>query len=323
MNIQSNLFREVTIDTIKKIFQSLLQEEVVWEAQLLDGGMFNTTYLVVYGLKHKKAVLRFGPVNRHLIMGFEENLMKAEAYVYSVCQEIGIPCSHVLAYDTSKCIVDRDFMIVEYIPSIVMSNAELSEKQREYLYFQMGKYLWKLHQVTGENFGFVSHIQDGKYFEKWSEALIFEVEDITKRLENLGGLKQQQLNDLREIFYQNREVLDEIRVPYLLHTDLWEGNVLLDKKSLEIIAIIDSDRAVFGDPDFEFSSPWMRNPFLLKGYGLEIQNHISENRKKRRQLYQVFFLLLEAYVGFAEYNNPEQYRINKKQLLDILTIFGR
>ena len=39
MNIQSNLFREVTIDTIKKIFQSLLQEEVVWEAQLLDGGM--------------------------------------------------------------------------------------------------------------------------------------------------------------------------------------------------------------------------------------------------------------------------------------------
>lgn len=92
----------------------------------------------------------------------------------------------------------------------------------------------------------------------------------------------------------------------------------MDKKSLEIIAIIDSDRAVFGDPDFEFSSPWMRNPSLLKGYGLEIQNHISENRKKRRQLYQVFFLLLEAYVGFAEYNNPEQYRTNKKQLLDIL-----
>lgn len=61
--------------------------------------------------------------------------------------------------------------------------------------------------------------------------------------------------------------------------------------------------------------------FRLKGYGLEIQNHISENRKKRRQLYQVFFLLLEAYVGFAEYNNPEQYRTNKKQLLDILANF--
>ena len=58
MNVQSSLFKEVAIDTIKKIFQNLLQEDQVWEAQLLDGGMFNTTYLVVYGSKHKKAVLR-------------------------------------------------------------------------------------------------------------------------------------------------------------------------------------------------------------------------------------------------------------------------
>ena len=34
----------------------------------------NTTYLVEYGPSHQKAVLRLGPVNRHLIMGFEENL---------------------------------------------------------------------------------------------------------------------------------------------------------------------------------------------------------------------------------------------------------
>ena len=53
MNVQSSLFKEVAIDTIKKIFQNLLQEDQVWEAQLLDGGMFNTTYLVVYGSKHE------------------------------------------------------------------------------------------------------------------------------------------------------------------------------------------------------------------------------------------------------------------------------
>lgn len=320
MNVQSSLFKEVAIGTIKRIFESLLKEDMIWEAQLLDGGMFNTTYLVIYGMEHKKAVLRLGPVNRHLIMGFEENLMKAEVYIYSVCQNIGIPCSHVLAYDTSKCIIDRDFMIVEYIPSIVMSNAELTENQKEHLYFQMGKYLSKLHQVTSKSFGFVSRIQDGKYFEKWSDALIFEIEDITKRLEKLGGLEKQQLDALRKIFYQNREVLDEIRVPHLLHTDLWEGNVLIDKKSLEILAIIDSDRAVFGDPDFEFSSSWMGNPSLLEGYSLEMQGHISGNREKRRQLYQMFFLLLEVYVGFAEYNNREQYRTNRRQLLDILDL---
>lgn len=44
--------------------------------------MFNTTYVVEYGLVHKKAVLRLNTVNPDLLMGFEENLMKAEVHVY-------------------------------------------------------------------------------------------------------------------------------------------------------------------------------------------------------------------------------------------------
>lgn len=131
----------------------------------------------------KEAVLRLGPVNRHRIMGFEENLMKAEEYVYSVCREIDIPCSRVLVYDTSKKILDRDFMIVEYIPSVVMSNAEIEDEKKDKLYYQLGEKLYRLHQVTGENFSFVSRIQGGKSFKKWSDALIFEAEDISEKNE--------------------------------------------------------------------------------------------------------------------------------------------
>lgn len=180
MNKQSNLFQEISTEIIRDIFVNTLQEEIIWETALLDGGLFNTTYIVEYSSSHKKAVLRLGPVNRHLLMGFEENLMNAEVYTYSICQTIGIPCSKVLACDTSKKIIDRDFMIVEYIPSVVMSKAELIEETQT----------------------------------------------------------------LRHQFYKSRELLDEIRTPHLLHTDLWEGNVLLDRDTLEIAAIIDSDRAM-------------------------------------------------------------------------------
>ena len=295
MNTQSSLFKEVSIESIRDIFDCALLENVIWEARLLDGGLFNTTYMVEYGSAHKKAVLRLGPINRHLLMGFEENLMEAEIYVYSVCRKIDVPCSNVLAYDTSKQMIDRDFMIVEYIPSVAMVNTELTEEQQNHLDFQIGKQLAKLHQVTGDSFGFVSRIRAGKYFKKWSDAIIFEIEDISERLEKSGGIRGKKVNALREVFYQSRNLLDEIKEPHLLHTDLWAGNVLLNKDTMEIAAIIDGDRAVFGDVDFEFACSWMNNPAIKDGYGIHLQEFLHPNRVKRRQLYQMFFCLLEAY----------------------------
>ena len=52
MNKQSSLFQEISIETIRNIFVNTLQEEI-WDASLLDGGMFNTTYLVEYSPFHK------------------------------------------------------------------------------------------------------------------------------------------------------------------------------------------------------------------------------------------------------------------------------
>ncbi|MCI8789997.1 MAG: hypothetical protein HFH92_12980 [Lachnospiraceae bacterium] len=49
MNTKSNLFREVSAEAIRDIFVHALQKDIIWEAALLDGGLFNTTYLVEYG----------------------------------------------------------------------------------------------------------------------------------------------------------------------------------------------------------------------------------------------------------------------------------
>lgn len=321
MNYQSSLFQEVSTETIQDVFRSALLENIIWKTKLLDGGLFNTTYLVEYGPIHKKAVLRLGPINRHLLMGFEENLIEAEIYVYSICRKIGVPCSNVLAHDTSKRVIDRDFIIVEYIPSAAMVNVELTEAQKNHLDFQIGKQLAKLHQVTGDSFGFVSRILEGKYFKNWSDAIIFETEDIAERLVRSGGISGAERNALREVFYQSRGLLDEIKEPHLLHTDLWTGNVLLNQDTMEIAAIIDSDRAVFGDVDFEFACPWMNNTAIKEGYDMNMQEFLRPNRVKRRQLYQMFFCLLEAYVWRSEYNNLGLYAERKKELIRLLADF--
>ena len=210
VNSGSWLFREEPLEVIKNIFRRALGAETVREARLLDGGLFNTTYLVTYGAGEERAVQRLGPVERHRIMGFEQNLMAAEAYLYAVCRDIGVPCPEVLTWDTSRTAVDRDFMITRYIPSVAMVNAEMTEERRHDLCFQLGAYLRRLHQVTGESFGFVSRVLEGRRFDTWSGAFLFEVEDIVGRLEAFGGLTAGEAGAVLAPFRRSRELLDQI-----------------------------------------------------------------------------------------------------------------
>lgn len=298
------LFQEISPEDVKKIFIRSLGESQIWSAGLMDGGLFNTTYHVTYGAKRREAVLRLGPVNRQFLMGHEENLMRAEAEVCRLCAEHGIPCSKVLALDCSRTTVDRDYMIAEYIPSIAMNQAELTGEERDALHREMGGWLRRFHEMEGGSFGFVSRILEGKCFSSWGDALLFETEDILNRMEKYLGCDGR---GVRAAFYRNKPLLDRVAPARLLHTDMWEGNVLLDRETHEILALIDGDRAVYGDPDFEFASSWMENPALLRGYGIVPEEEISPERRQRRVLYRIFYSLLEAYVEFEKYGRRERY----------------
>jgi len=319
MEQKFRLFQEIAFEEIQNIFARSLGERQIWAARLLDGGLFNTTYHVTYGGDRKEAVLRLGPVNRQYLMGHEENLIRAEVEVCKLCAEHGIPSSRVLAWDCSRTAVDRDYMIAAYIPSVAMNRAELTEGERDALYQEMGAYLKRLHQIEGDRFGYLSRILEGKHFPCWGDALLFEVEDILSRLESHLGCDGR---EIRDVFRQNKPLLDRTGPGRLLHTDMWEGNVLLDRKTHKILALIDGDRAVYGDPDFEFASSWMEHPALLRGYGIDPAQELSPERRKRRVLYRVYYALLEAYAEFEKYGSRERYDGEMPHIRSLLTEFA-
>jgi aminoglycoside phosphotransferase (APT) family kinase protein len=61
---------------------------------------------------------------------------------------------------------------------------------------------------------------------------------------------------IREWFDARAAVLDEVTTPALVHFDLWDGNILVESGSagLRIGALIDGERAFWGDPLAEFVS---------------------------------------------------------------------
>ena len=71
---------------------------------------------------------------------------------------------------------------------------------------------------------------------------------------------------IEETFLHHSAVLDAITVPHLIHGDLWYGNILVDRER-NLAAMIDGDRALFGDPEFELATGWMISDSFLEGYG--------------------------------------------------------
>lgn len=304
--MSSSLYLELSKNELTKIVSEALHTEV-YSAQRLTGGLFNTTYLVET-VKYGPVVLRTGPVNRHLLMPFEHRLMEAEEYVYDLCEKHGIPASQILAVDTSKRLIDRDFMFVRYIPSKPMSEIVLEPQDKVRICRDIGVATAKLHGIKASRFGRIAEVKDGGGFTLWSEALLHELHEWERVGVTTALFEETEHIQIRQLFQKSVPYLDEVKEPRLVHTDLWPGNILIciDTFKPQFAAIIDADRAIWGDPDFEFSSiRWTyTEESFWEGYGRKLSQTLADH--VRRGVYTLLNRLWNTYVYSCEYNQPEK-----------------
>lgn len=318
MNKTSKIYKELRKEELNKIIENYFGMGIKFKERLISGGLFNTTYYIEIPEKSKKVILRVGPVNRDLLMPFELNLMKGEEYVYKLCKNNRIPCSNVLLCDTEKKIINRDYMMVEYIDSKALSEIKIGEDIENKLYYEVGEHISRLHNITSEKFGWVCDVSEGNGFSLWSEYLIYEVSKLSDKIRKFNIFDDEQLELFKSCIYKYKEILDEVKTPHLVHGDLWAGNILVENKNnnFNIAAIIDADRAIFGDIEFEFANPWITNKHFLKGYGKELSNDTkSEIRKK---IYSLLYSLIDSYVWYVEYDNSELGLENKNKSIKLV-----
>ena len=314
----SNLYKELSYCELKPIIKKHFNQDE-FEFSLLKGGMFNTTYLIFLISTGVKYVLRLGPINRQLLLPYELNLMNGEKYFYELCAKEHIPFSKIIVCETDKLLIDRDYMIVEYIDSSSLSEISMSGKDKDKLYRDVGKYTENLHHISGTKFGRLSELVNGNGFDKWSEFLISENNQLAVSVQQAGVFTSCDVYKVKEILLQYSEVLDEISVPKLVHADLWEGNVLISSQNdnYDVAAIIDGDRALFGDIDYDFASGWMINEAFLVGYGTSIST--DNHSLIRKQIYSMMIHLTDTYVWKVEYNNEENSLSNRKVALELIS----
>lgn len=291
-----------------------------YRTEILKGGLFNTTYTLesddAPGMKY---VLRCGPVRRELLLPYELYLMDAECWAYEQMASVGIPTSRVVYKDTSKTILDRDFMIVEFIPSVQLNQAQLSDEDRYTVFYKTGQLCRKMNDIHTTTFGRVGNILRGCGYNTWREYIQSELNGWADKIreQTTGYYTEDELNEILSLPNRYGAILDEIQTPCFNHCDMWSLNVLLtpDGKP-EIAAIIDPDRCCMGDPDFELSSGWMMNDAFYSGYGRRMSD--DPHTRIRTDIYKMIFLLLNGYFMRTQYDDPTPSMEDKARAMEYL-----
>ena len=315
MNEGSSLYQELTEPELIAIMASVFPSEPVQSYHLLSGGLFNTTYRVI--TDRHDVVLRMGPVHRELLLPYEHTLMAAEVLTDRLCLENGIPASTVLHLDTSKTIVDRDFMVVDRIESLPLSDPSIPEECKENLLRECGKLVRKLHAITGFQFGRLAKIVIGQGFDTWYDAMTAEFQDVFSKADEYNLFDLHLQNRIFDFLAQHKDALNTLTEPHLAHCDLWAGNILVQKRenTYSLCAIIDGDRATFGDPALDLAPGWITTPGFLEGYGPTANDSIAAQRNR---VYTLFFILQDAYIWKIEYGRDDILEENLHRLEEML-----
>jgi fructosamine-3-kinase len=123
---------------------------------------------------------------------------------------------------------------------------ELSHSENNILWSQFGKITRLIHNVQGREFGLSL---PGFQFPSWSLTVIDRLERTLQAAQQLQ-LEMKHFRSILEMVRSHPEQLDEIRVPRLLHGDLWLFNILIKRQdeNTTIVGILDADRCWWGDP---------------------------------------------------------------------------
>jgi aminoglycoside phosphotransferase (APT) family kinase protein len=214
----------------------------------LDGGMFATTYRVTFA-GGDRVVAKMAPTATDRLMTYERDILATEAAVYRLAADHpGLLMPQPLLVDTSRDHVATDVLVASHLDGVPwQSLTDLTTDQRREVETRLGAYMTRLHAVTGPAFGYPasSALQAPTWREAFARMVAAILDDAaTWDVELPAGR-------MLEALERHGHELDVVTVPTLVHTDLWEGNVFLDPETLEIVGVIDTERAIFADPLYE------------------------------------------------------------------------
>jgi aminoglycoside phosphotransferase (APT) family kinase protein len=223
----------------------------------LGGGTFNTVYRVRCA-DGSGLVVKLAPSAGTPILRYEQGILGAEALYYRRAADVaGVTVPAVVHLDADGGQAGRAHLVMSECAGTPWPEvkASLSGSERDELRTELGRQVARLHTITGEQFGYPAQ-KFAPLRPSWRTAFLDMVDAVLADAHGYGVALPRPGPEMRELFAAQAPVLDEVTTPVLVHFDLWDGNILIDRPggAARIGGLIDAERAFWGDPLADFVS---------------------------------------------------------------------
>ncbi|OPJ64786.1 phosphotransferase family protein [Clostridium oryzae] len=237
----------------------------------LTGGEFNVAYMI--HTETARYILKIGPSEGTNMLTYEKGIMEVELWAYEQLRkhtDIKIP--EIL--HSGHEIIGNHWFIMSVLPGKLLCDVELTEEQLYHWQYQFGEALAQMHNIKNEKFGYT---QVGLH-DTWKDAYYDMIFNLIEDAEKQGNMLPE-LSQILRFIRKWEGALEEVKVPRLIHYDLFDNNVFIDKAG-NFAGLIDTERCFFGDyyADFfaiDFLGHLEDNKGLIDGYNSAAEEKIE------------------------------------------------
>ncbi len=244
----------------------------------LSGGQINDTRLLTLANGHR-CVLRVAPSEATAIAGpswFTPYGLRRELAVIEVASALRDYLPVTVAHEFDHSVIDRDWVVQQVMPGVSLASIDdsLDSVARSAIWTELGAFTQRLHALSSDRFGPPAW---GPRFTRWSDLVAW---DVAGMVEDAGrfGLPVAVFEHLARMVDRFAALLDEVTTPSLIHSDLWQPHVFVNRDAdgaYRLSGVIDLEFGRFADSVSEHLQPTfdlgnvpdhMRSAFMA-GYG--------------------------------------------------------
>ena len=308
----SSLFRRIHPEELVAIAKKHFASNILREASCLNGGFFNTIYKLTLS-DGKRYILRVAPDHEELLLPIEVNRFQGAAMAHELFIQHNIPIPKVICVCDRNTVINRAYMITEYVDGISLLQAEHMGLSTDECYKEVGKYTRLIHGIAGHKFGRLSEIACGGGYSSWKEAILSEFAGWEMCSRRFGIFSKDEYNSVKHVIDKSLWAFEDVTVPYLVHKDIWSSNIIVrtSNTGCSFASFIDADDAAFGDMDFDFPCGNMINNAFQKGYIRQLNKDKASER--RRKIYALLSDLQAVYKWSCQYHQEKETSMHRKQ----------
>lgn len=244
---------EIPTEKIQTIVRKVFPQAEVESYQQLETGSTSLNYDLILSNPEMGLTLKVYP------QPTEKREPWKETYILKrVAEETGVPAPHVLLFDDSGQLLETPYAVHTRLPGNSLGAAlpKVSEEDTEVIGYEMGRYLARLHVMTGERYGDY-FVEDPLASPHERDYTLATVNIWLKECEDNHLIIPGTAKTLQQIF-ERADFLGQEK-PCLVHGDYHERNVNVEEGATGYHVT-----GVFG---FEHSQAWSREWDMVKLFG--------------------------------------------------------